>query len=492
MLRKFRLFLAGLVFSGICLLFLDSSGILSQHFAFLAKTQFLPAILASGIIAASALLISAFVFGRIYCSVICPLGVFQDIAGYFGKKRRFRYTPGKFWLRTVIFAAFIAAFFAGFPVVWNALEPYSAFGRIAAGLFAPVWALGNNALAYLSEKTGIFWISTSQIWIRGLYAFGFALFTFAVVGYLAWRSGRTWCNTICPVGTALGAISRFSLFRMRINSENCTRCGLCEKSCKSSCIDSKNGTIDATRCVVCLNCTEVCRYDAIAYSCPGAAPMANKAGREPDSARRGFLLAARGFLGVLGFLMIPILARASDMTEKPIPALTRKERRIKDRPVIPPGASGLRSYSSKCTGCQLCVSNCPNQALISSDRSVGALQPSLSFERGYCRVNCVKCSTVCPTGAIRPITVAEKSAIQIGRAVIDRTRCIRNSEDVDCSACARNCPAGVINLIQKNGGGKDIAVDEERCAGCGACEYFCPVRPAAAIVVIGNVEHQSI
>jgi ferredoxin len=484
-LRKMRLFLAGLAFSGVCLLFLDSRGILSRHLAFLAKTQLLPATLAGSIVAA-ALLTSAFVFGRVYCSVVCPLGVFQDIAGYFGKRRRFRYTPGKSWLRAVMLAAFIAAFLAGLPVVWNALEPYSAFGRIAAGLFAPVWALGNNALAYLSEKTGIFWISTSPIWIKGLYAFGFALPTFAGVGCLAWKGGRAWCNAICPVGTTLGAVSRFSLFRMRIDPGNCARCGRCEKSCKSSCIDSKKGTVDATRCVVCFNCTGVCRRNAIAYSRPGASRAGNRGVKEPNPARRGFLFSA------LGFLTFPILAGARDMAEKPIPALTRKVRRVKDDPVIPPGASGLRSYSSRCTGCQLCVSNCPNRVLGSSDRGVGALQPSLSFERGYCRVNCVKCSTVCPTGAIRPITVAEKSAIQIGRAVVDRTRCIRTSEDVDCSACARNCPAGVINLMQKTGGGKDMAVDAERCTGCGACEYFCPVRPVAAIEVIGNIEHYSI
>ncbi|MDR2302539.1 MAG: 4Fe-4S binding protein, partial [Deltaproteobacteria bacterium] len=265
----------------------------------------MPAILASGVIAALVFILSAFVFGRIYCSIICPLGVFQDIAGSLagkkpgtssgnlGKKPRFRYRPGKTYLRAAILAIFIAAWFFGLPVVWNALEPYSAFGRIASGLFSPLWALGHNGLAYLSEITGIFWISTSPIWIKGLYAFGLGLLTFAVVVYLALRNGRAWCNTVCPVGTALGVISRFSIFAVRINQEKCSKCSICEKSCKCSCLDSKSGTIDGSRCVVCLNCLEACRYGAMAYARRKTPKPANNVLPTLNSAdRRRFIISS--------------------------------------------------------------------------------------------------------------------------------------------------------------------------------------------------------
>ncbi|MCL2000854.1 MAG: 4Fe-4S dicluster domain-containing protein [Planctomycetes bacterium] len=490
MLKKARLLLAGIFLIGMLLLFIDAGGIIPPRFAFLAKIQLVPAILAGSAVTVALWLLLTCIFGRIYCSIICPLGVFQDVAAYFGKKNRFHFTAGKIRLRIVFLAIFIAAFLTGLPVVFGILEPYSAFGRLAAGILAPFWSLGHNALAYLSEKSGYLAIASSPIWIKGTSALAFAILTFGLVGYLAFRGGRTWCNTLCPAGTALGFLARFSFLRPRISADACNRCGLCEMSCKASCLDGKNRRIDASRCVVCFNCLGACKYGAIKYSLPAAASKETRRNDEPpDRVRRNLLTA------VFGALILPISSKAleaSEPKEETIPALTRKTRQPKRIPVIPPGAWGLREYSARCTGCQLCVSSCPNRVLAASDSGLGMLQPSLSFERGYCRVNCVTCSTVCPTGAIRPITAEEKTAIQIGRAVVDRSRCIRRTRDVACTACIRNCPAGVINPIEKEDHTKDIAVDLERCLGCGACEYFCPVRPTGAITVIGNVRHHRL
>lgn len=258
---------------------------------------------------------------------------------------------------------------------------------------------------------------------------------------------------------------------------------MCEKSCKSSCIDSQTKEIDSSRCVSCFNCLEVCPRGSIIYSLPSR--LRKKNDGEHDLARRNFLVSA-------ALLAIPASTMASEITEEQIPALTRKTRYERLNPVLPPGASSLQRYTSICTGCQLCVANCPNRVLGSFGNGAGTLQPSLSFERGYCRVNCVTCSNICPTGAIRPITIAEKSAIQIGRATINRDRCLRHSENIECTTCTRNCPAGAINVIEKSDGSKDIAVDAERCVGCGACEYFCPARPTAAITIVGNVDQHRI
>lgn len=485
MLRIIRSTLAALCFTGLCLLFLDVSGALPPKLVFLAKLQFIPALLAGSFVVAAALAALTLVFGRVYCSTLCPLGVLQDGLSRLGKKNRFRFSPARTWLRLAVLAVFVVAFVVGAPLVFGFLEPYSAFGRIAADLMAPLWVLGSNTLASVSERMGNFAVGPTPLWQKGLSALVAAALTLGVIGTLAWKSGRTWCNTLCPVGTILGFFSRFSFFKPRIDTTKCTHCGLCSRACKASCIDAVNGTLDSSRCVACFNCMSTCRHKAIAYA--PARKRRDSAGQEkelPNPARRALFAAA------LGTAVVPVIAQAKGGNGT-IPALTRKERQARNTPVTPPGSSGLEAFKARCTGCQLCVSACPHQVLRSFDNGMGMLQPSLSFERGYCRVNCVACSTLCPAGAIRPVSPAEKTAIQIGRAVIQPEVCIVNANTISCTACARSCPAGAINMVG-TGLLKQPAVDAERCTGCGACEYVCPARPFAAICVEGNLEHRRI
>lgn len=485
MLRAIRSTLAALCFAGLCLLFLDISGILPPKLAFLAKLQLVPAILAGSFAIVAALVVLTLVFGRVYCSTLCPLGVMQDAISRLGRKNRFRFSPAKTRLRMAVLALFIAAIAAGVPLIFGLLEPYSAFGRIAADLMAPLWGLGSNALALASERMGNFAVGPTPLWQKGLSALIAAALTLGVVGSLAWKSGRTWCNTICPVGTVLGFCSRFSLFRPRIDAIKCTHCGRCSKACKASCIDAGNVMLDSSRCVSCFNCLDTCRHKAITYAPTRKRRDSAIQKKElPNPSRRALFAVALSAVTV----PVSVQARSGNGT---IPALTRKERQDRNVPVTPPGSAGLEAFKARCTGCQLCVSACPHQVLRSFDNGIGMLQPSLSFERGYCRVNCVACSALCPAGAIRPVSPVEKTAIQIGRAVIQPEVCIVNANNISCSACARNCPAGAINMV---GAGplKKPAVDAERCTGCGACEYVCPARPFAAIYVEGNLEHRRI
>lgn len=476
MLRRFRILFAALCFMGLCLLFVDVSGLARPRLAFLAHIQFVPALLSGSLLVLGGLLVLTLVFGRLYCSVICPLGVLQDVIRHWNKKGRNRFTRGKIFVRVAALAVFIGAFAAGIPLLFNLLDPYSSFGRIAATLFEPLWATGNNALALGAERMGSVAVSAAPVWLKGMSAFVSAGLTLLAVGWLAWKHGRTWCNTICPVGTLLGCVSRFSLLRPRIDVEHCVNCGRCAAACKASCIDVERHGIDASRCVSCFNCLSVCRKGALSY---GLAVKKGEAPR-PDPSRRALLLAATAIVSVSR----PALAQTGA-----IPALTRKLRPARTVPVTPPGSQGLRAFATRCTGCQLCVSACPHQALQAFDAGSGMLQPSLSFEHGYCRVNCVVCSTVCPTGAIQPLTPSRKSALQIGRAVVRPERCIIATDGVPCTACSRNCPAGAIRLV---GDQRLPAVDAERCTGCGACEYYCPARPYTAIQVEGNLVHRPI
>lgn len=251
-------------------------------------------------------------FGRIYCSVICPLGVLQDAFSHATgrrKRNRFAYAPAMTLVRAGFLAAFVALAALGLLSVASLVAPYSAYGRIASNFLAPVWALGNNALAALSEAAGGYAFYPAEIWFKGAGVFLAAAATLAVVGVLAWKGGRTYCNTVCPVGTVLGFFAKYSLFKPVIDASKCNSCSLCSRNCKSKCIDYKNHSIDYSRCVACFDCVGVCRKSAISYS----PAFAKKAGAKRAEAE----MAAR-----------PEGARAEFSTaKKEPPALSRKGRR---------------------------------------------------------------------------------------------------------------------------------------------------------------------
>ena len=491
MLRSIRILLAAVCFTALCLLFVDVSGRLAPSLAFMAKAQFVPAMLAGSVGAVVGVLLLTLVFGRLYCSVLCPLGVMQDVIGARAGRYRYRYSSPHTLLRLAVFFVFAASLLAGVPLVFSLLEPYSAFGRIAADLLAPVWATGNNALAWASERAGNYDVAPAMLWQKGLAALAAAVATLALIGVLAWRKGRLWCTAVCPVGTFLGFFSRFAVLRPRIEESACKNCGLCEKACKSGCIDATAGTVDTSRCVVCFDCVDVCRHGAMSYGLRKAGggeksvvgDAAQSVGSKPNTVRRGMLAALVG---------AAVPGVAFGRSSSPIAALTRKFEPERAVVVVPPGAQSVQQLSARCTGCQLCVSACPNQVLRGTDHGSGMLQPTMAFERGYCRVNCVTCAEVCPAGAIRPITPAQKSSMQIGRAVINLDRCITVTDKVTCTACAKICPPRVINLVGPEDVPKKPVVDAERCTGCGACEYVCPARPFAAIYVEGVAEQRRI
>ena len=202
MLRTIRLTDAIVCFTLITLLFLDFTGTLHTWFGWLAKIQFLPAVLALNIGVVLFLIVLTLLFGRIYCSVICPLGVFQDAVSWFSgkqKKNRFRYSPALKWLRYGVLAVFILALVAGLNAFVVLLAPYSAYGRMVSSLLAPVWQWGNNLLAYFAERAESYAFYEVDVWMKSLSTLIIAVITLIVLFVLAWRNGRTYCNTVCHV-----------------------------------------------------------------------------------------------------------------------------------------------------------------------------------------------------------------------------------------------------------------------------------------------------
>ena len=238
MLRTIRLTLAVIFFALITLLFLDFTGTLHAWFGWMAKIQFLPAVLALNIGVVLFLAMLTLVFGRIYCSVICPLGVFQDIVSWLSakrKKNRFRYSSALKWLRYGVLGVFVLAIIGGLNSFVVLLAPYSSYGRIVSSLFSPLYQWANNGLAYLAERADSYAFYETDVWMKSLPTLLIATVTLVVLIVLAWRGGRTYCNTICPVGTVLGFLSKYSLLKPVIDTKKCNSCGLCARNCKASC-----------------------------------------------------------------------------------------------------------------------------------------------------------------------------------------------------------------------------------------------------------------
>ena len=489
---KIRKILAGVFFVCITLLFLDFTGSIHAYLGWMAKIQFLPAVLALNLIVVAALVLLTLLMGRIYCSVICPLGVLQDIFGWFGKKakkNRYSYSKPLNVLRYIMLGVLVIALVAGFGSVAALLAPYSAFGRIASNLLSPIYLWGNNLLAMWAESVDSYAFYSAEVWFKGGLTFIVALVTLVALFVLAYRNGRTYCNTICPVGTVLGFLSKYSYLKPVIDTSKCNGCGLCAKNCKASCINSQNHEIDYSRCVVCLDCVDKCKKGAIKYV------PSNKVKKQAPSAASE--AGRRAFLSTSALIATATMAQeVKQKMDGGFATIEDKEVPNRKTPITPFGSLSAKNMAQHCTACQLCVQVCPNQVLRPSGDLMKFMQPEMSYERGYCRPECTKCSEVCPTGAIKPITKEAKSSTQIGHAKWHRCTCIVNTDNVQCGNCAEHCPTGAIQMVPMNPNDpkslKIPAVNTERCIGCGACEYVCPSRPFSAIRVEGHEVHREI
>jgi len=522
MLKHLRRLLALVFLLGLNWLFLDFTGSAQQCVGWMAKLQLLPALLAFNWVVVIVLVAVTVLMGRIYCSVICPLGIMQDVISWIsGKlkldknKRRFgrfcyENSKGLNILRYTFFGLFVVCLLAGFGTFVQLLAPYSSFGRIVTMLLQPLYEMGNNLLADRSEAAGNFDYYHVSVWMRSMPVFIIAAVTFVLLLVMAWIGGRFYCNRICPVGTLLGILSAKRIVGIDIKADKCKSCRLCERACKSSAIfipnreQVKQGlvpAVDSTRCVDCFDCIDKCQHGALSFSrvkCPSGdvQPVVAKKTNDDTASndvagptRRAFLTATAAVLGAT-------IAEAQEKTtDGGLAVITGKQRPVRKQPICPPGAISLRNMQQKCTGCQLCVSECPNDVLRPSNGLMHLMMPTSSYERGFCRPECTRCSDVCPTGAIVKFPGDEKerravkSSTKIGTAHWISENCIVNTDGVSCGLCSRRCPTAAIKMVLSDPDDRKSlripSVDEERCIGCGACENLCPARPFSAIYVEG-------
>lgn len=450
----------------------------TAFFALFLKVQFIPSLLAlfsGGAVAFLLILLLTALFGRVYCSTLCPLGVFQDIVTRVSnlfkskKQRRFKHDKPYNKLRFSILAITGILFILGltFPLVY--LDPYSNWGKISNELISRSEQVMHNLFANIFPST-VFYRSYAHFAVG---SFLFALFFATAVVIMSAFKGRLYCNTICPVGTFLGLLSRFSLFKPQINKESCNKCQICVQNCKSQCIDLDSQTVDETRCVSCLNCMQSCKRGAIGYKFQIGANNEKYIEGEKIEERRRAIIA-------LGLMGTAIAAKAVNL--KPLVASKPKETGI-----APPGAVSIEHLKKNCTACHACVAACPNNIIHPATTEYGLegiLLPVLGFKHHFCGYECNECSKVCPNDALKPITLEEKQLTQIGQVEFFLEKCIVHTDGTDCGACDEHCPTKAITMVPYGETGLFIpAVNTNLCIGCGGCEYICPAIPDKAMII---------
>lgn len=511
-LKKVRVAVSLIFFALVFVIFADFGSFLPEAFSGkVLYVQFLPSLLkfiallsltaAGGFLL---VLLLTLLLGRVYCSSICPLGTLQDLFTWLSrrftrnrrKRTRFhRYSPPKNIWRYGILAVTAISLVAGFPTLMSLLDPYSSFGRTVTHFVQPVLLFGNNQLAHFLESQNLFWIYP-QIG-RPVYwtALIFPLVMLGLVFWLSWNYGRLYCNTLCPVGSLLGLLSKVSWFRIAINQDACNHCGACVHECKSGCIDKKAQLVDYSRCVLCFNCIPACDSNAFVFENNWTRKAGAGVAPGTDLGKRGFMAgSAAALLWLSGFRPRPgvdsLLVQKKAIsqarpTEVPV---------VRENEVTPPGSRSFRHFNQYCTACTLCVTACPTNVLQPTFFEyglAGMLQPRLDFNSGFCNYDCKICGDVCPTGAILPLgTIEEKQSIQMGKAKFIKENCVVYTDNTDCGACSEHCPTKAVNMVPYEDTGLFIPeVNEDICVGCGACEYPCPTRPYKAIYVEGNAEH---
>jgi ferredoxin len=367
------------------------------------------------------------IFGRYFCSWLCPFGSIHHFVGYLANRKRkvvekirlnkYRKAQCIKYLILVFLLAMAAFPSLASTLQTGLLDPIPLLTRTVNLVLLPVLDRGTYLTSVEARYYELGWL---------------ILAVFAATVLLNLVIPRFYCRFLCPLGAFLGVISRFAIWRIGKTKSECINCKLCEKSCEGGCEPS--GNIKIAECVLCFNCREHCKHDLIAYQ---TAP--SLAGEVPaDISRRGFVLSLAS-----GVLAVPAIRLSGKVTSNWYSQVIR-----------PPGALGEPEFLKRCIKCSQCMRICPTN-VIQPAGIEGGLEglwtPVLNNRIGSsgCQLNCVACGQVCPTTAIRPITLDEKRGlgefvakgpIKLGTAFVDRNRCLPWSMDRPCIVCQENCP----------------------------------------------------
>lgn len=441
-------------------------------------------------------LLLTLIFGRFFCGWVCPMGSLIDISkNMFGKAKK-RPDNGGYRLKYYLLFFFLTASAFGLPLS-GYLDPFSllmrgfTFGAEPAlhyasdsfftwtYLHAPAWVNAVTEPVYSLLKDHVLPM-TPKVYTLAVFS---SLLLLAVLG-LSKIEKRFFCRRLCPLGAMLALTSRFSVFRLNGGDEECGSCMKCASACRMKAIDDKRG-INSSECILCMDCKSGCPQSKITYGLRIGAPQTNGINLSRRAAVTG--IAA----GVLAPLMLPA---------RPFAGQTEI------LPVRPPGALEEKKFLELCVRCGECMKVCIGNALHSAWLETGlegVFTPKLIARAGYCEYNCTLCGQVCPTGAIKVLSLEEKHKTVIGRAYFDKNRCLPFI-GTPCIVCEEHCPTSDKAIKFKeaevlNDKGETVTLDlpyivNDLCVGCGICETRCPVEGRSAVIITaeGESRHASL
>ncbi|MCF8029344.1 MAG: 4Fe-4S binding protein [Desulfohalobiaceae bacterium] len=429
------------------------------------------------------LLLLTWLLGRFFCGHVCPLGTTCDAVRPALGGKSANEPPGSRGPKAKYLALLFitAASLLGLNLAyWGA--PLTLAGRLFILVLGPA---GEFVLSGLSEMEVLSDQASSALGLppdRYLGAWFFLLFFAALLGLQHFRS-RFWCRFLCPAGAVFALVARRPIFRRTV-LEACTDCGLCRKQCPMGAIGSDPRLTRHEECIVCQRCVELCPEGAIVFRGLGL--------REKFSDPEPFLPGRRAAVQTLATAAAVAFVSRAGLVE----AWNRQEegqRILSSELIRPPGALPEDDFLNRCIRCGLCLRICPTDMLqpaMGHSGWSGFQTPVAVARSGPCEPGCTLCGDVCPSGAIRRLPEAEKVWAKMGTAVVDRRKCLAWEWGERCLVCDEACSYGAVELIQEPG--LEVAVPsvrEDRCTGCGACEFACPVvdRPAIAVSSMAEI-----